>query len=114
MSNTTIKDVNIYVYIRPIDGTSGTNILGLATPGLRAGRHLLPYAGCMIFDEANIDQLLASGGLGNVILHEMAHVFGFGTIWDEKNLLVGGCPDVVHDAVVHRASPRRRRSWRRW
>ena len=22
----------------------------------------------------------------------MAHVFGFGTIWDEKNLLIGPCP----------------------
>ena len=46
----------------------------------------------MIFDSANIDQLLANGGLTTVILHEMAHVFGFGTIWDEKGLLVGACP----------------------
>ena len=44
----------------------------------------------MIFDSANVD-LLAKGTLYPVILHEMAHVFGFGTIWDEKGLLVGKC-----------------------
>jgi hypothetical protein len=92
VSNTTIKDVNIYVYIRPIDGTSGTNILGLATPVYSRDGSLLPFAGCMIFDSENLDQLYAAGRLGDVILHEMAHVFGFGTIWDDKHLLEGACP----------------------
>lgn len=92
ISNTTINDVNIYVYIRPIDGASGSNILGLATPVYVRSGSQLPFAGCMIFDSANIDQLLANGGLYDVILHEMTHVFGFGTIWDEKHLLVGKCP----------------------
>ena len=92
VSNTTIKDVNIYVYIRPIDGTTGSNILGLATPIYFRDGSLLPFAGCMVFDSANIDELLAGGGLDEVILHEMAHVFGFGTIWDEKGLLIGKCP----------------------
>jgi len=92
VGNTTIKDVNIYVYIRPIDGTSGSNILGLATPVYVRSGSQLPFAGCMIFDSANIDELLASGGLSKVILHEMAHVFGFGTIWEDKRLLIGACP----------------------
>ena len=90
VSNTTIQDVNIYVYVRPIDGNTGTNILGLATP-VYLRDNLLPFAGCMIFDEANIDALIGNG-LDAVILHEMAHVFGFGTLWDEKGLLVGKCP----------------------
>jgi hypothetical protein len=92
IANQTVQDVNIYVYIRPIDGSTGSNILGLATPVYGRDDNLLPYAGCMIFDSANIDALLTSGGLSAVILHEMAHVFGFGTIWDEKGLLVGKCP----------------------
>jgi hypothetical protein len=45
----------------------------------------------MVFDSDNIDQLIGSG-LDAVILHEMAHVFGFGTIWEDKQLLVGACP----------------------
>ncbi len=92
VSNTTIKDVNIYVYVRPIDGADGTNILGLATPIYERSGSFLPFAGCMIFDSANIDQLLASGKLFAVILHEMAHVLGFGTIWTDQGLLVGACP----------------------
>ena len=58
----------------------------------------------MIFDEANIEQLLASGGLSNVILHEMAHVFGFGTIWDEKGLLVGACPTSSTPSFIGQSS----------
>lgn len=104
IANQTVKDVNIYVYIRPIDGASGTNILGLATPVYARDGSLLPYAGCMIFDDANIDQLLASGGLYNVILHEMAHVFGFGTIWDEKNLLLGACPTSSTPSFIGQSS----------
>ncbi len=91
ISNTTIRDVNIYVYVRPIDGTTGSNILGLATPVYVRDGSLLPFAGCMVFDSDNIDQLIGSG-LDAVILHEMAHVFGFGTIWEDKQLLVGACP----------------------
>ena len=98
----TINDVNIYVYIRPIDGATGTNILGLATPVYARDGSLLPYSGCMIFDSANIDaSAREAADLYTVILHEMAHVFGFGTIWDEKELLVGKCR-LLH-ALVHRA-----------
>jgi len=104
VSNTTIKDINIYVYIRPIDGASGTNILGLATPVYLRDGSLLPFSGCMVFDEANIDQLLANGGLSKVILHEMAHVFGFGTIWDEKGLLVGACPTSSTPSFIGQSS----------
>jgi hypothetical protein len=104
VSNTTIKDINIYVYIRPIDGASGTNILGLATPVYLRDGSLLPYSGCMVFDEANIDQLLANGGLSKVVLHEMAHVFGFGTIWDEKGLLMGACPTSSTPSFIGQSS----------
>jgi hypothetical protein len=104
IANQTVKDVNIYVYIRPIDGASGTNILGLATPVYVRDGTQLPFAGCMIFDEANIDQLLAGGGLSNVILHEMGHVFGFGTIWDEKSLLLGQCPTSSTPSFIGQSS----------
>ncbi len=103
VSNTTIQDVNIYVYVRPIDGTTGSNILGLATPVYVRDGSLLPFAGCMIFDSANIDQLIGNG-LDAVILHEMAHVFGFGTIWDDKGLLVGACPTSSTPSFIGQSS----------
>ena len=34
----------------------------------------------------------------------MAHVFGFGTIWDEKNLLVGACPTSSTPSFVGQSS----------
>jgi hypothetical protein len=36
--------------------------------------------GSMAFDTADIDALIAQGSFGPVILHEMAHVIGFGTL----------------------------------
>jgi hypothetical protein len=37
----------------------------------------------MMFDVADLEALEASGRLEYVILHEMMHVIGFGTIWTE-------------------------------
>lgn len=68
----------------PIDGPGG--ILGQAGPtaGTVQGTpdlFLLATAGIMEFDTADLAALEASGALGEVILHEMAHVMGFGTLW---------------------------------
>jgi hypothetical protein len=35
----------------------------------------------MQFDEDDVEALLAEGSLADVILHEMGHVLGFGTLW---------------------------------
>src|SRR5262249_55844880 len=69
-----------------IDGPG--NILGESAPtallpnGLRA-------KGMMEFATADLAEMEADGTLGSVILHEMGHVLGIGTIWTEKNDLVG-------------------------
>lgn len=64
-----------------IDGVSG--ILGSAGPtfGTLQGGYVLPTAGAMEFDTADLGALEVSGELLDVILHEMAHVMGFGTTW---------------------------------
>jgi len=65
-----------------IDGVGG--VLGQA--GWTSGYSLeYDYAteGVMYFDTADIDSLEASGSLLEVIIHEMAHVIGFGTLWSE-------------------------------
>ena len=82
-----IDDVVIDASGVPIDGVSG--ILGQAGPtGLRPAS-FLPYSGIMQFDTADIASLEASGGLLDVITHEMMHVIGFGTIWSNLGLLAG-------------------------
>ena len=85
----TITDLRIYAAIRPIDGDR--NILARAGPcALRDDGTFLPVFGVMEFDEADIPLLESEpGGLRAVVLHEMAHVLGLGTIWSEEyaNLL---------------------------
>jgi Ca2+-binding RTX toxin-like protein len=69
-----------------IDGVSGT--LGMAGPDVLRPVTFLPARGSMMFDTADLADMEASGELLDVILHEMGHVLGFGTIWTDLNLLV--------------------------
>lgn len=78
-------DLVIFASIRSIDGPGG--VLGAAGPCFfRAGSNL-PFIGVMIFDKADVATLEREGQLGSVILHEMGHVLGIGTIWSQLGLL---------------------------
>ena len=46
-----------------------------------ADRGGLPVYGAMRFDSADVANLEAGGQLETVILHEMGHVLGIGTVW---------------------------------
>ena len=76
--------LQIEVNLDPIDGSGGT--LGSAGPTLigAAGELNFAYAtqGVMTFDTADTADMLASGSLEMVILHEMGHVIGIGTLWN--------------------------------
>jgi len=83
--NRQVDDVLILVTIEPIDGAG--NVLGAAGPCFVRNVGRLPVLGLMKFDVADLDLLESSGLLNAVILHEMGHVLGFGTIWTDKSLL---------------------------
>ncbi len=81
-----IDDLVIDASVVAIDGPGG--ILGQAGPtGLRGGS-FIPFQGIMQFDSADLGALEMAGQLEDVILHEMGHVLGFGTIWDNLGLLI--------------------------
>jgi hypothetical protein len=87
-----IDDLVIEAQGTAIDGPSG--ILGQAGPtNLRpasAGPSaFLPAKGIMSFDTADLAQMEADGTLVDVITHEMGHVIGIGTVWEQKGLLTG-------------------------
>lgn len=83
----TIDDVLIEAEGVLIDGPGG--ILGQAGPThIRPGSNL-PVKGIMSFDTADLDRMEADGSLTDVILHEMGHVLGFGTLWSRMDLIVG-------------------------
>jgi subtilisin-like proprotein convertase family protein len=82
----TIDDVLIEAEGVPIDGPGG--ILGQAGPThIRPGSRL-PVKGIMSFDTADLARMEADGSLTDVILHEMGHVLGFGTLWSDLRLIV--------------------------
>lgn len=81
--NTTINDVLIFVELDSIDGPG--QILGQAGPCfIRNGGAAanLTTIGIMTFDTFDLAGLAAQGELNDVILHEMGHVLGFGTLWN--------------------------------
>ncbi|MFL5613050.1 MAG: Ig-like domain-containing protein [Gemmatimonadaceae bacterium] len=84
--NMLIDDLVIYARIEPIDGLHG--ILGAAGPCFIRSNNGLSLLGQMRFDIADMPALEANDQLRSVILHEMGHVLGFGSLWQEHGLLV--------------------------
>jgi len=88
-----IDDVVISASGEPIDGPG--SVLGsagpclLREPGSNGALGPLPLYGAMRFDVADLEGLEADGTLGPVILHEMGHVLGLGSLWEEDGLLIG-------------------------
>ncbi len=80
-----VDDLLIYVEIKEIDGRSG--VFGGAGPCQIREGNSLPAVGVMFFDIADLDSMEANGQLGETIVHEMAHVIGFGTLWSHLGLL---------------------------
>ena len=83
--NLTFDDLVIFAGIESIDGPGG--ILGSAGPCLIRTVGSLPILGVMRFDVADMANLEANGNFGSVILHEMGHVLGIGTLWSTFGLL---------------------------
>jgi len=87
-ANSTITSLVIDASIPSIDGLGGT--LGSAGPtqGRTEGGFTYATRGTMRFDSADVASLISSGDFGDVILHEMAHVMGFGTLWTNNGVYV--------------------------
>ncbi len=73
----------ILVKFDSIDGPG--KILGEAGPCyVRPGTDFT-IGGLMIFDTADVAAMVTNGTLNSVMLHEMGHVIGFGTLWNFDN-----------------------------
>ena len=75
----------------PIDGPG--RILGRAGPLYLRPGSFIPATGVMSFDAADLERMEFDGSLVSVIVHEMAHVLGFGTIFPRLGLIVGAGGD---------------------
>lgn len=78
-AGTNTSGVIILMRVATIDGPGGT--LGSAGPCLIRSASRLTVVGKMEFDEADLAGMISDGTLREVILHEMLHVIGIGTVW---------------------------------
>lgn len=83
--NETATGVIIYASFGPIDGAG--KILAQSGPCLVRSSSVFPVVGIMKFDEADFTSYLSNSRFESVVLHEMNHVVGFGTIWEDKGLI---------------------------
>lgn len=79
-----VDDIVIDVSVVPIDGVNG--ILGQAGPTCVSLSTELGLHGTIEFDSADVNAMLTNGTFSRVVLHEMAHVLGFGTLWDTTSI----------------------------
>lgn len=75
-----LDDIVIEVALAPIDGPGG--ILGQAGPRFVRTEDFLTISGVMFFDVADLDFLEQLDLFEEVIVHEMGHVLGVGTLWN--------------------------------
>ena len=77
-----VDDLRIYIYLDSIDGPG--KVQGQAGPCVFRTSNNLPLVGTMQFDTADLATLESNLRLEAVILHEMGHVLGIGTIWGSQ------------------------------
>jgi Leishmanolysin len=83
--NEDIDDLLILVTLDSIDGPG--NVLGSAGPCFVRNTNNLSVLGAMVFDTTDLQDVEAAGLLNALILHEMGHVLGFGSLWPTDSLL---------------------------
>ena len=81
----TVDDLLIRAELPAMDGVGGA--LGIAVPTLLRADSLLPVTAQMRFDADDAASLDARCGWDDVVLHEMLHCLGFGTLWAVKGLV---------------------------
>lgn len=97
-----IDDLIIYAELVAIDGVGG--VLGSAGPCLIRDNGQ-SAVGRMRFDIADLASLEGAGQLDEVVLHEMGHLLGIGSLWDYLNLVTGeGSSDPYFTGPAARAA----------
>ncbi|MDT0689963.1 leishmanolysin-related zinc metalloendopeptidase [Salegentibacter sp. F188] len=85
-----VDDVVIEVVLVPIDGPGA--VLGSAGPRFIRTSNGLTISGVMQFDTADLQFLDDLGLFENVIVHEMGHVLGVGTLWNVGDKMLSQGP----------------------
>lgn len=73
-----------------IDGLDGTLAEAAPLDTVQQRGFTLPTTGFIDFDLADVDALDRSGDIYPVLIHETAHVLGFGSLWQENGVYEPG------------------------
>jgi hypothetical protein len=84
-----IDDLMIFASVGTIDGPG--NVLAFSFPCFirQPAPNIQTLIGIMKFDSDDLENMIARGNLTDVIQHEMLHIVGLGTLWDDFGLLAG-------------------------
>ena len=85
--NETVDDLLLFVSFDSIDGVN--RVLGEAGPCFVRSDNSLPVIGHLRLDAADLAAMERAGTLDDVVLHEIGHVLGIGTLWGMKGLITG-------------------------
>jgi hypothetical protein len=83
----TVDDILVYIEFQTIDGPG--KILGQAGPCFIRNEGSLPVVGQLRLDQADLQTMEQNGTLDAVVLHEMGHILGIGTLWSTRQVLSG-------------------------
>lgn len=96
------QNVVIDAALAPNDGLGG--ILGSAGPTfgrVSTGGFVIATAGEMSFDSADAQNQLNQGQFDELVLHEMGHVLGFGTLWGFNNVYNNGSGEFLGPTAIN-------------
>ncbi len=97
-----ITEIVINVSGPAIDGPG--MVLGSAGPDSVANSANFTYStsGEMRFDSADIQELENDGELESVVFHEMGHVLGSGTLWEDNGLYIDGSFEFTGETALEK------------
>jgi hypothetical protein len=81
------ETVHGLIILASIRDLGGGGILAQSGPCIVRSRSRLPLVSVMRFNSQTIGTYFGNGALGPVVLHEMFHTVGFGTIWQDLGRL---------------------------
>jgi hypothetical protein len=81
-----VNDLVVYVRVTSIDGTA--RVVARASPCYVNSDNRLPIMGFVELDSSDVDDLVQRDVLDDVVLHELGHVLGIGTLWNFRRTLL--------------------------